>query len=518
MRRSPDVLGRYRIPGNRSFDYSAINYSNKDFIINADSSSISGIEVQRQVPYVEDLKGLELLVKGTVTDESVTVEAFKFHAGSRDVLEANLEGRAADLANRQGVDFKFMIRGENSEYLWKILEQDIPVEGPFNISGRINDPRKGSYDFTELNLTIGDSDLSGQLKIETTGARPILDGRLVSRKLDLRPYLERRAEVGLTGVKIVPQPSSRKSKVFSSEPLGFSRLAAGDVKLEYSAESLLLPRISMQSLTLGLLLKNGDLTVKPFKFDTGGGSGEGSISLLSDEGQDSLSIVLKIDNQDVGQMLDQLNLDRDMEGIFNGVINVEGPADSVAAFMGGLDGAVVVSISQGRLNNKYISLYYGGIESAVRQLTSPFTQRDSTLEVNCLVNSFEIHDGDAKYAGLLDTPQTTLVAAGDIDLEKERLDITLKSNPKSGFKIGRLGRFGFSINELTKPFKLSGTLAEPALAVDATSTAITFGKLLGGLAFGPVGLAAVFADVSLGDDNPCLKAFETVENIVKEER
>ena len=194
---------------------SAINYSDKDFIINADSSSISGIEVQRQVPYVEDLKGLELLVKGAVTDDSVTVEAFKFHAGSRDdVLEANLEGRAADLANRQGIDFKFTIRGENSEYLWKIIEEDIAVDGPFNISGRIYDPRQGSYDFTELNLTIGDSDLSGQLKIDTTGARPIVEGRLLSRNLDLRPYLKTNSDGRLSQSPTAPPPNVRKEKVF----------------------------------------------------------------------------------------------------------------------------------------------------------------------------------------------------------------------------------------------------------------------------------------------------------------
>jgi uncharacterized protein involved in outer membrane biogenesis len=335
--------------------------------------------------------------------------------------------------------------------------------------------------------------------------------------LDLRPYLKTNSDVRLSQASAAP-PIGRKEKVFPAEPFDFSALTAADLNLSYSAETFLLPRLSAQAFTVGVSLQDGNLTINPLNFDTGGGHAEGHISLKPEGTHNAVSAVLKIDNQDVGQMLERLNLDRDIEGIFNAVINIDAPAESVSAFMGGLDGAVVLSMSQGRLHNKYIGLYYAGIESALRQLTRPFTQRDDSLEVNCLVNSFEIQNGDAKYAGLLDSPQTTLVAAGDIDLQKERLDITLKSNPKSGFKIGRLGRFGFSINELTKPFKLSGTLAEPTLAVDATRTVITFGKLLGGLAFGPVGLAAVFADVSLGDDDPCLKAFEAVENIVKQER
>jgi len=68
---------------------------------------------------------------------------------------------------------------------------------------------------------------------------------------------------------------------------------------------------------------------------------------------------------------------------------------------------------------------------------------------------------------------------------------------------------------LTEPFKLGGTLANPSLAVDSTQAAITLGKLAGALAFGPVGIAVVLADVSTGDENPCLAAIEAAKKGVK---
>ena len=372
-----------------------------------------------------------------------------------------------------------------------------------------------NYDFSELSLVIGDSDLSGQLKIDLTGQRPRVEGRLSASHLDLRPYLKTTAEGNLPETPTAVTTTGRKAKVFSSEPFDLSVLEAGDLNLNVETGTLLLPRWSAQALTIGVLLQDGDLTVDPLKFNSEEGSAEGHVRLKSEADQHTVSAVLKIDGQDVGRMLDRLNLDRDIEGILNVIINIDAPAESVAAFMGGLDGVIVASMSQGRLNNKFIRIYSANIETTLKQLISPFTQRDESLEVNCLVNSLEIQNGDAIYAGLLDTPQTTLVAAGKIDLQKERLDITLKSSPKSGFRVGKLGRFGFSLNELTKPFKLSGTLAHPSLAVDATQTAITFGKLLGGLALGPIGIAAVFADISLGDADPCAKALEAVDKVVK---
>ncbi len=78
-----------------------------------------------------------------------------------------------------------------------------------------------------------------------------------------------------------------------------------------------------------------------------------------------------------------------------------------------------------------------------------------------------------------------------------------------------MARISFSLSELTNPFKLGGTLANPSLAIDPTQTAITIGKLVGGLAFGPVGIAVVLADVSMGDKNPCLAAIEAAEKGVK---
>jgi hypothetical protein len=68
----------------------------------------------------------------------------------------------------------------------------------------------------------------------------------------------------------------------------------------------------------------------------------------------------------------------------------------------------------------------------------------------------------------------------------------------------------FSFKELSRPFRLGGTLAHPQLAIDPGRTAFVIGKMAGAVALGPVGIAAFFADVSVGKQDPCAKALEVL--------
>ncbi|MGD9139271.1 MAG: hypothetical protein PVH42_21090, partial [Desulfobacterales bacterium] len=63
-----------------------------------------------------------------------------------------------------------------------------------------------------------------------------------------------------------------------------------------------------------------------------------------------------------------------------------------------------------------------------------------------------------------------------------------------------------SFKELSQPFRLGGTLANPSLAIDSGRTAFVIGKMAGALALGPIGIAAFFADVSVGKKDPCAVA------------
>jgi hypothetical protein len=139
-------------------------------------------------------------------------------------------------------------------------------------------------------------------------------------------------------------------------------------------------------------------------------------------------------------------------------------------------------------------------------MLNPFQQKREYAPINCFVNNIEIKDGLADVKLLLDTDQTSIFGAGDVNLKTERLDLGIKPTPKKGAMPANIS---FSFKELSQPFRIGGTLANPHLAIDAGRSAFVIGKMAGALALGPLGIAAFFADVSVGKQDPCAVALGT---------
>ena len=185
--------------------------------------------------------------------------------------------------------------------------------------------------------------------------------------------------------------------------------------------------------------------------------------------------------------------------------------------MGGLNGKTVLVMGKGRVDNKYIDILGGDLSSSLFRLLNPFRKETQDTSINCFVSGFNIKDGVASTTALaLNTDYMVVVGEGEIDLKTERLNLSLKPVPKEGIGTRFTGKLNVSLNELTRPFKLGGTLAHPSLAVDPTQTAIAFGKAIGGvMLFGPVGIAAALVGSSSGDENSCLAAIEAANKGVR---
>ena len=354
-----------------------------------------------------------------------------------------------------------------------------------------------------------DSVLEGEIDIDLMGKRPRISARLNAPRLDLRPHLA--SSMVQEPIVETRQPDAGAGKLFSAVPWNLDVLNLVDIDLGLQSDKIFLPKLAMSQLELSLLLESGSLRLRPLRFMSGKGSVSGEISLSNKEEPPMLAVDLEIADLGVGDMLGELGLDRDIEGSLQGKLSLRGPALSTAGFTGEMKGKITVVLSAGHIQNRYIDMVYGDISSTLLSLANPSGRSRGFTPVNCSVNSIEVVNGISRMAGLLDTSETTLAAAGTVNLKSEKLDITIQSKAKGGVRFGQFGRVGISFSEFTRPFKLGGSLANPSLGVDPTQTALTFGKVLGGLALGPWGVAALFADFSRGQGDPCAKALELVQ-------
>ena len=451
-----------------------------------------------------------LIIRGRATDDRMTIDSFTYNGGSPETVAVSLSGSVADTIGQTGIQFQFDIHGQEAGYLWQLLDLDFRATGPFALTGKLVDPRRKKYSLEELKATVGESSIDGRLSVDYTGQRPRFTARIGSPHLDLRPYLPE--AVDAAGPSTTPaEGPGRKTRLFSNEPWPLEMVRKIDLSVSMDVARFYSSYKAAQDLRFDLSMEDGELKLKPFHLISGGGKITGELNLKTSADIPMLEAKAEIVNYDFGREMDELGRPQSLQGPLSGRIELKGPAESMAAFTGELNGRVVFAVSEGKIDNRIIGIVYGDISDTLLNLVRPVSRKDSFINLNCLVQSFDIQNGLARHLGLLDTPQTTLVTTGTVDLGRERLNITLRSSPKTGLRVEGLGRIGFSLKRFTRPFKLSGTLTRPAMAVDTSQTALTIGTLLGGLALGPAGIAAILADVSIGDKNPCLAAMQGLE-------
>jgi uncharacterized protein involved in outer membrane biogenesis len=461
---------------------------------------------------IEDhqMGGVNLTVNGRALSDRVAIESFQLRGGSPETVFVLLQGSAADTIRQTGINLTFDIHGQDAGYVWQLLDADFRAAGPFSLSGSLTDPRPKQYRFEDLKAAVGESSVDGSLTIDYTGPRPRISARISTPYLDLRPYMPEAADLGEMEADSAPA-SGRSKKLFSGDPWSLEILEKFDLAVSLDAAQMYLRYLAAKDLDFELAVADGDLALKPLRFSIGGGKFSGEMVLHTSDDVPTLEALMEVSGYDVGRELNEVGRAQDIQGILNGRVELNGPAESTADFTGGLNGQVVFTVTEGKINNRIIGSLYSDISDTLLNLLTPGRLEDPFIDLNCLVQSLDIRNGQAQHLGLLDTPQTSLITTGTVDLARERLDVTLRSSSKGGVRVRGLGRIGLSLSRFTRPFKLSGTLANPTLAVDPSQTALTIGTLLGGLALGPAGIAAIMADVSVGDKNPCLAAMEALE-------
>jgi hypothetical protein len=478
-------------------------------LLTSDNKQLAAI---RLLSYLEPVKMKLKLIGHT---ERLAVEDLDFNGGTEQLVKIRLNGIIKDLQNLEGMDLSFVLKGDDAAKLKKVTGRPMPIKGPFIVSGQVVNLSAKAYKFSDLKVVLGENNFKGSVDLNLAGKRPLVVAALSSQKLDLRPILQRGDESSHRADRKV-KLGKKKEKVFPSDPLPLGALKVINGNFKMRAGQILLPRVAFDDFTAEIILKDGHLMVNPIKSLIGDGSVKGRFDLHPQGEIAALEMEMKVDKLALGPMMRELGVEKTLEGTLDAKLNVNATGGSIAELMAGLRGDTIMVMGEGRIDNKYIEFLGADLSSSIFRLINPFKHKTNYTEVNCFVSRFDIKDGLANCTALvLDTKQTTIIGDGEIDFKSERLNISFKPSPKKGFGVSGLARISFSLSKLTKPFKLGGTLANPSLAVDPTQAAITLGKLAGGLAFGPVGIAVVLADVSVGDENPCFAAIEAAKKGVK---
>ena len=437
-------------------------------------------------------------------------------------INMTLDGTLKDLAARKGMNLGFDVKAPGLARAAALMGHKLPADFPIHLAGRLQDAGPKSYRIADFTLTFDRSDLGGDLAFDLSAQRPRLTAELTSRRIDARTLLKTESPATAANRSDAPPAAVKKPKtakapdtrVFADDPLPLDGLDALDARVALRVDQLLLPKIAVDKLDATVNLEDGRLTVTPLKAQIGGGTLDADLRLDRQGKAADLSSRLRLDRLDVGRMLKELEITDMFEGRFDADIDLKGKGVSVAALMAGLDGHARVVMEKGRIGKSLMNVLGGDTVVGLLNLIHPASGSEAYTDINCCVVRFDVRRGIAETTALvLDTEQVTLVGAGKVDLRTEAIDLALKPTPKQGLSAGKFGKLSMSLGELAKPFKLTGTLAQPSLAIDPTQTALALGKAIGGAAlFGPLGIAAALASGDVGsDENPCAAALEAAK-------
>jgi uncharacterized protein involved in outer membrane biogenesis len=454
---------------------------------------------------IDDLGPLKIHTQMTVAGGQISLPLLNLELGSAQLAAVAVKGSIQDLTARRGIDLHFEIQGNDLAVIQRLGGPDLPLQGTFSVSGQFSDPSPKIYRIPSLQAGLGDNDASGWVEVNLSKDRPHVSAELSSQKLDLRPFLAGVEEESTTKAQSAAS-GPKKDKVFSSKPFDLEWLKPVDADIKLRNKQVLLPKLALDDVVAAILLLNGNLQLKPFTFAVGGGTADVQFDLRSQDEPPRLAVAKVIDQLDLGPMLDELGYERNIEGKLNTDINLSTQGGSYAEMMAGLEGNIYIAMSDGRASSAYLNLLQKYLGSNIRQLLNPFQAQAKYEQINCFYNTIDIKDGLANVKLLLDTQQTSIIGAGDVNLKTETLNLGIKPTPKKGYGLSGIGTVGFSLKELSQPFRLRGTLAHPHLSIDPERMVFTLGKFAGAMALGPAGIAAFFADISLGKKDPCLAA------------
>lgn len=411
----------------------------------------------------------------------------------------SLKGTLDDPIKFAGANLKLDLAGPDMSKLYPLTGIPIPETPRYDISGNL-DYARHAIKFHDFHGTVGSSDLNGDIDVDRTGKKPVVDANLTSHKVDLTDLAGFIGETpGRKGS--TPQSAQQKKQLAKQEasktflpdtPINLPKVKAANVRLRYKGERIEGKYVPLDNIVVALDIDDGRIRLHPLQFAVGKGKIKGDID-LTPHGK-NVHAVADVDFQqvDLSRLLQATHLFHG-QGIVGGKLELRSTGDSIASLMADGDGGVKLFIQGGgnisALLTDLIGLQFG--DALLSALGVP--QR---ADLQCFVSDLPLNNGILRARTiLLDTSETRVIGKGDVDFKNEHLNLTLAPQAKH-----------FTIGSLPTPIDIKGTLKSPSIMPQIGSLAVRGGLAAAlGVALPPLALLPTI-QFGVGEDGACTTA------------
>lgn len=417
-----------------------------------------------------------------------------------------VKGAIHDLTARKGV-LNVHLAAPSLPRLGALVEvRDLPDLGPVTVDADLEIPDAATVHTTNLRAAFLESDIGGTGTLTLSGKRPKLTAALSSKRLDLRPF----ASQASSDAPPPPAPKKRsgKDRVFSPEPLPLDRLKQIDADIHLRLANVLMEKAAFTDLEADVRLDAGRLRMAPIRASTDGSTWTVALEIDASKQIPTISKKLQVKRLNLGQMFKTLGIKDTVAGTGDVDADLTSRGRSVAEVMGNMDGRMIFAFQNGFVKQQGLDLVsFEFATGLVKQMFSLLgTPPGEKAEIRCLFGNLDVRNGIVDVSPfVMNTPKMSVFGSGDINLKNERLNLSVSTEPTQKADV-----INFSIGQLTQIFKLTGTLARPALGIDPVESSVFLAKAFGGATLVGTTLAV---EALLGSknakDNPCLRMLES---------
>ena len=388
-------------------------------------------------------------------------------------------------------------RGPDMAQLFPILGVALPNTPPYSLRGRIS--RDGLlWKVDNLSGRVGDSDLAGDVSVDTAGKRPFLKANLSSQSLDwddLGPLFGAPPKAG-KGETLSPEQAAvaktmaTQQRIFPDATLDVSRIRAMDADVSYSARSIRDTPVQLNAASVRVKLTDGLLRADPLKLDLPRGAVSGHVSLDARKATPVTDLDLRLTNSRIETLIPfQFQGAPALTGSLVGRAKLTGTGDSVHKAFASADGQVMVVAPGGEIRKAFAELAGVNVIKGLGLLN-----KKDTTEVRCAIANFETKGGIMTANNIVfDTGPVLIKGKGTVNLDTERMDFRFKGDDKK-----------FRVARVLLPVTIKGPLMAPKLGVEPGSAIAQGGAAVGlGSLLSPFAAILPFIDPGLAKDANC---------------
>jgi uncharacterized protein involved in outer membrane biogenesis len=428
---------------------------------------------------------------GVWTSSALSLDAATLNLAA---LHLDISGTLNDLPEISGVDLDLAADIPSLAQLG-ITQIELP-DLPFALGGHI----AGSADAmtgTNISGRLGDSDFGVRIALRRE-ARPAIDFALNSEHLDVRAFLPSPQNIAASEDA---EPRASDGRVIPAFAFPIELLQALDVEADIKIDALVTHLPAPAAVEARASLRDGQLRVDPFRVRGLRGDFAGVLAVTGPA--DAPEVQLELELADA--IFARADAPPEVFAAWPRAdlsLMLSGRGADLRTLAGDLDGRVSVVVGRGVLagaSRKMGQLLLGNVGTELLRAVNPFSKNNPDTPLECAVALIDVRQGVAAGNPLVvaQTRELNIFADGQVDLATEKIDLHFNTQLRRGL--------GISLSDLVNPYvRVSGTLATPALILDAKSAVVRGGAdvATGGITF----LARKFRDRFLSDPDPCATA------------